>query len=61
MLGIDLINVGKQILFLPLTFLPYILNCYIINFRWYEIIRLISVLMEGKIDLLELAVMEFVG
>ena len=36
--SMSLINLRKQLLFQYLTFLPCILNCYKINFRWYSIV-----------------------
>ena len=36
--SMSLINLRKQLLFQYLTFLPCILNCYKISFRWYLIV-----------------------
>ena len=56
-----LINKGKQLLFHPLIFLLCILNCHIINFSWYLIVWLISVLMEEKVYILQSKIMELTG
>ena len=61
MQSMNLINVGKQLVFSTLTSLTYILNFHLINFWLYLIISLISVLMEAKIDILQLIVMKLVG
>ena len=61
MQSMNLINVGKQLVFSTLTSLTYILNFHLINFWLYLIVSLISVLMEAKIDILQLIVMKLAG
>ena len=58
--GVHLMN-PFQLLFPPLTFLRCVLNYRIINFWWYLIVSLISVLMKEKVNILQLIIMELVG